>query len=912
FGSLPHAYEALKKGRDYLDGMSGTYGIPAFNFYESLTLLGIAEKSSFWKRLKLLIRIRINQAKMKKWAKHASVNYMHKWKIVEARLASLRNRRELSQTLFDEAVELAGTSGFIQEEALALELAAVFNLGLRRKIIAQSYMSRAWHLYRQWGAYAKCDQLEKIYPSLVQQRVVKENTSSSKSSFMTAAGSMNSQLDKGGEGVEQLKWRCDIESVFKAGQAISSETVIDRLLEKVLRTIVENIGAHSCVLLLKDPTKNELHIRARYETQKDNFYLYPPEQYKEYDDVPIGMVNLAVRTKKSQVVFDASQDSNLTMEPYVNRHHPRSVICSPLLRLSETLGIVYAENNLAGGIFTTDHLQITQLLGSQAAIAIDNAMLYHNLEQKVAERTLSLREKTNNINTMLQNLPQGIFMVIGGNIIHPEYSNYLEKIFETTNIKYLEVREFLFSGTNLGKDEIENVLTALDVIIDHSAVVYEFNRHLLVGQCQKSFPDGRVKTLEIGWNPIVNEDKNVEKMMVTVRDVTELRQLQKVAAEQQREISIMSQILATPGRKFTHFVNEVKSHIEAGRAILDDKNVGRAQMINELCRHMHAIKGNARTHDYRIISECAHEAEDVLVSKGRDLSSLDPGILKGSIDNVEKTLNEYETVFFTKVKTWEEGTEGKNRDESIDESVAAFMDDVRRRIDGGEIKEDEVSKYLNIAADILRSVSFESIVEDPIAGTARIAKRIGKSVPIIRVEGHGIRMVSGFSGILKDVIIHALSNAIDHGIEMDDVRIKKGKTPSGQIDICIEQQDGNYILKVKDDGRGLDVKALREKASSSGLADPVSLEKDVEKLVDLVFISGFSTAGSVTEISGRGVGMDVIRGELRSLGGDAYISLTGSETLDETVSFELHVKIPGRYAIDPRHLLETGQTKRAA
>ena len=123
---------------------------------------------------------------------------------------------------------------------------------------------------------------------------------------------------------------------------------------------------------------------------------------------------------------------------------------------------------------------------------------------------------------------------------------------------------------------------------------------------------------------------------------------------------------------------------------------------------------------------------------------------------------------------------------------------------------------------------------------------------------------------------HVLRNAIDHGIEPVAEREKLGKPESGAIRLEIHREAGDVVLSLSDDGRGIDTAAIRKKAISQGLIAKGDDLPD-EEIIQLIFHAGFSTAEKVTQISGRGVGMDVVQSEIKDLGGSVSLSTVKGE-----------------------------------
>ena len=166
-----------------------------------------------------------------------------------------------------------------------------------------------------------------------------------------------------------------------------------------------------------------------------------------------------------------------------------------------------------------------------------------------------------------------------------------------------------------------------------------------------------------------------------------------------------------------------------------------------------------------------------------------------------------------------------------------------------------------------RMVPIESVVSRFPRMIRDLSKSLGKKMDL-HITGEDTELDRTVIDEIGDPIMHLLRNSADHGIESAAERKRAGKPETGQIHLDAYQQGNNVIISVSDDGAGIDVDKVREKAISRGTITPEQAEAMTNKeIVDLLFMPSFSTAEKVTEISGRGVGLDVVRTKINSLGG---------------------------------------------
>ncbi|MFW9263015.1 AAA family ATPase [Nostoc sp. CALU 546] len=353
-------------------------------FYSSLTLLALYPGASKSDRQQYFSQVIAQQKKMKQWALHSPANYQHKYDLVEAEKARVLQQDAKAIAFYDRAITGAREHGYIQEEALASELAAEFYFACGREKVANTYLNDAYYGYGCWGAKAKVKDLEKRYPQLF--RISKRETVSTNATRMISYTGENAS--------DSL----DLATVMKASQALSGEIVLGKLLAKLMTIVLENAGAQTGYLILEK--SGELQIEASGAVDKNDVTVLQGISVSTSQQLPISLINYVARTKENVVLINATCEGTFTTDTYIATHQPKSVLCTPLIHQGKLSGILYLENNLTIGAFTSDRLEVLQVLSSQAAISIENARLYKdlklanaNLEAKVQERTLELQEK---------------------------------------------------------------------------------------------------------------------------------------------------------------------------------------------------------------------------------------------------------------------------------------------------------------------------------------------------------------------------------------------------------------------------------------------------------------------------------------------------------------------------------------
>ncbi|MBD1834233.1 AAA family ATPase [Cyanobacteria bacterium FACHB-472] len=391
FSEYAQSVEKLALVESLLFQAIATPFVPLYYLYNSLARLATYPGSSTQTQEEILKNVALSQEKMKQWAHYAPMNHLHKYHLVQAEKARVLGHWFEAEECYEQAIVGAKDNDYLQEEALAYELAAKFYLSRGREKIAQTYMKEAHYCYERWGATAKVKDLETKYPQLLAQSPTVTRT--------TATRTTNSTTITGASSGEAL----DLATVMKATQAISGEIELDKLLGSLMKMLVENAGAQTGYLILNKA--GEWVIEASGEVDSslggDAYATRVLQSIPINNHFPSSIINYVVRTKESLVLNDATREGSFTDEPYIKKHQTKSILCAPLLNQGKLVGLFYLENNLSAGAFTPERLEVLNLLSSQAAISIENANLYtqlgeysRSLEQKVSQRTAELAEAT--------------------------------------------------------------------------------------------------------------------------------------------------------------------------------------------------------------------------------------------------------------------------------------------------------------------------------------------------------------------------------------------------------------------------------------------------------------------------------------------------------------------------------------
>jgi len=294
------------------------------------------------------------------WARNCPENFEDRAALVAAEIARIEDRELDAERLYEQAIRAARDNGLVHNEALANELAARFYAARGFEKIAHTYLRDARRCYVSWGAGGKVRQLDQLHPQLRQN----ERAPGATGTIETA--------------VEHL----DLATVLSVAQAISSDIVLENLLETLMRTAIEQSGAVRGVLVLAQEAGPRIAAEA---TTGDTIVVQLRDEPLTATPLPESVVHYVLRTRESVILDDAATSTPFAADPYINERRTRSVLCMPLLKQGELVGILYLENNLTPRIFAPARITVLKLLAAQAVISLQNTLLYRDLAEREAK-----------------------------------------------------------------------------------------------------------------------------------------------------------------------------------------------------------------------------------------------------------------------------------------------------------------------------------------------------------------------------------------------------------------------------------------------------------------------------------------------------------------------------------------------
>ncbi len=448
-GAWREALGAAERAAELVWVLNTTIENREFHIYRALALAACFDEASPEEQGLFLRDIERHRQHLAEWAENCPESFRAPERAVSGELARLRGRPDEASRAYEEALRAGRESGAPHFVGLASELAANFWRARQSPMVAHTFAREARAAYQQWGALGKVQQLDALWPNLAHGVSTADTESSSSSTDST---------------------RIDALTVVKAQQAISGEIVLERLGTTLVRAAIENAGAQRGVLLL--PSGDTLSVAASSSALPESGELAShPSADRE---LPWTILSYVKRTREPVLIGDASRPHAFQGDEYLARGKARSVLCLPLMRQEQFTGVLYLENNLATHAFSPKRMALLGHLASQAAISIENARLYADvqrarqelrqandeLEQRVEERTRELRQAQ----ARLVDTARAVGMAeVASNVLH-NVGNVL-----TSAVINLEMMQRAVGDSRVGK-----LKQATNLLLDHQQELSSF------------------------------------------------------------------------------------------------------------------------------------------------------------------------------------------------------------------------------------------------------------------------------------------------------------------------------------------------------------------------------------------------------------------------------------------------------
>ena len=575
-----------------------------------------------------------------------------------------------------------------------------------------------------------------------------------------------------------------------------------------------------------------------------------------------------------------------------------ALLVSIVLYILKTVGILPANALIENSLLIGSSIQVTlQTFGLadrfrelKAQHAKMQAEMIQIQEDNIRQLDAKVAEKTADIRSILETINMGIFTLSGNPArIDAEKSKALEQIFPETSRESADPIETIWAQASLSKDKLQQIEAFLTSAIDSDVLNYEIN----LGAMPRSFSvpttASEERYFETDCNPILDSEGVVKKLLVAIRDVTEIKRLEAINRKNTQEHGRLLQIIEIPELKFRRFKKGVDELMQEGQTILASSERYNAEQLRHFYVAMHTMKGTFRTFGLLDMAEQVHHIEDSIQLNRKESTAELGEEMRGKFASLRETWDSLCALAREKLGRSESASDFLLNQAAILRLQGILDACLKIAREPKLIREIDELRIQLLATQF---ESFDEVLDDVVRSTVSTAKALGKREPRIDIKTDAkIFVPDALLQTLNGIFIHMFTNAVDHGIETPEDRRAAGKSEQGCIQIEFSCRDPRRVsIKVHDDGRGLDLLALRAKSSERGMVaadcnDPV-------QIAATVFAPGVSTARAVTDISGRGVGMDAVRTHLRAHGGEIEIVLEDAQpklSSGVAVSFLMHL-----------------------
>ncbi|WP_075348655.1 adenylate/guanylate cyclase domain-containing protein [Algoriphagus marinus] len=439
------AFEVSITSDIYLKDSPGMLHTAEHYFYKGMILAALIPNSGGINNLKRKRELSSIVKKFKKYSQNSPSNFEHKYLLLSAELALVSGDFEKAQSEFYSALDSSEKYEYLQIQALVNRRLFELHLKDGKKKIAAIHLSDAVYLYDLLGA-----------KGIVELLVSK----SSSSNFSQMEFRFVERADDNKASQKFSNQDLDLKSVMKSSEAISKEIKLKDLLTTLMKIIIENAGAQRMVLLLK--SDNEFLVQSESCTKNIEPNLFENLPLKSFDAIAKEVILFSAKNKESVILENAFQDAGFGKDPYILSEKMKSIMVVPLMKQSEVTGIIYLENNLIEGAFTIERLNLINILSSQMAISLENALLYQNMEEKIRLRTRQLNEEKEKSEQLILN-------ILPPEIASELKNNGLSKARHFKNVSVMFTDIVNFSG-------LCEILSAEDLVSELNYFYCEFDR----------------------------------------------------------------------------------------------------------------------------------------------------------------------------------------------------------------------------------------------------------------------------------------------------------------------------------------------------------------------------------------------------------------------------------------------------
>ncbi|SMF74730.1 7TM diverse intracellular signaling domain-containing protein [Pseudobacteriovorax antillogorgiicola] len=501
-----------------------------------------------------------------------------------------------------------------------------------------------------------------------------------------------------------------------------------------------------------------------------------------------------------------------------------------------------------------------------------------SLERYIGTVEELVESKTRHIDSVMRHINHGIFTVLPDGTIEDHYSKHLESVLGHSDIGGREPIELFLKETNLSSDELAKIDSVLRSSLNELSMNFAINSSHLPTEVVY-----RNKILELNWQSIENQESITEKILVVVRDITGLRELEHETLLHKEEMERIEEILSIPQPVFFEFIDYCFELQKQTLRLIKNNPKGGHDVLKAIFINYHSLKAFARSHQLKLLTDQIHQAEQICKDVTKSINSWNQENMLTSYQKVQEIIERYRYLSEERL--------GLSRRNSLQDKGQA-LEKIHLLIKTLEEKSNFGDPQLNLLVRELQhelpevsgsNKAITKIINEVAEQIPSISAELGKAPSEIVIDSSGHILIGNKEAqVLKGALLHLLRNSLDHGIEPDETRLLAGKSRIGKIHIRVSKDQGITMIRFEDDGQGLDLASFQARVDELGLI--TGSQRSEQDILNLLFHPGFTTKETVSSISGQGMGLAAIKSALQDIGASISVEL---QKQDKTAKIHL-------------------------
>ncbi len=600
------------------------------------------------------------------------------------------------------------------------------------------------------------------------------------------------------------------------------------------------------------------------------------------DVASVSILNLEDKVMASSIKKEATPEADLLHIERPIQNHSEKVIGKVKLSLKTDR---VKKRVLQAIMIAVSTLVFIEIILFAAIFIISKRILSVEMEKNQIKQELDIQSaismESKKVAVLVDNMRQGFFSIDSHGIIVEPISNYSATIFNQAIVGW-NVMDILYRDLKQTPEQYDAVSNAVTIVMGEEEIqwllteqafprVVNFHTKSEVGEVSST------KKLKLNISPIWNSDQQLERLLFVVEDISEMDRLEAEFEKQKEQTGLLECIL---NNDLGFLMDEITrlckilTEVRNKAAFLD------ATSYVELLRDLHTMKGNARLLKMRVLSEQIHASETILLAQMSNIIQKDdPEPINFEIAKISKVIDSHLQLLNRLVQ--KDSTHGQNLGAINGLAVNQFFNYVstlRSQIPN------EILENFQRYQERLNFKSLAEIANRFVPMVEEISNELHKKVTL-KIKGDAL-VNSAHAAGLHDCLVHLIRNSVDHGIESPELRISTGKSESGTITIQTIDFINSFSIVFFDDGAGVDRSKVLSKALKKGIiTDSEAKVLTDDQILNLIFLPNFSTKEAASEISGRGLGMDVVKSTIEKMGGSLSIESTSGLGISFKINF---------------------------